>query len=214
MRVIDDTGAIGVVGTFGVDVSEAALTARLEAAKADPVLGDRVARLPELHEAVAEVFRWMGFSAHVASGTTDGTRWSNRHWVTAVVLDSTTILLYMPGVGEGADWRRTLPDEATRQAKIRTRARIVWKHAQVLLAERKDLHRLVTLADHDAPEPLDPPAGSATRAWWGLVLTCWWQARISEGHSPESARMLLALTAHPYLLHAFPHTPVRVSAAF
>lgn len=202
------------VVSSGVDVSHAALLQRLEAAKADRLLEDRVARLPELDEAVAEVFRWMGFTTYVTSGTKDGTRWTNRRWVTAVVLDSTTILIRMPGVGDGADWQRTRPDENTKQNKIRTRANIVWNRVHIMLGGPKDLQQMLALTDYAATEPLDLPAGSAARAWWGLVLTCWWHARISEGHTAESARMLMALTAHPYLLSAFPQTPVRISAAF
>jgi hypothetical protein len=202
-----------VLPEAGVDVSHAALVQRLEAAKRDRVLEDRVARMADLHEAVAEVFRWMGFTTYVASGTEDGGRWSNRRYVTAVVLDSTTILIQMPGPGDGADWRRTQPNEDTKQAKIAKRANTVWNAAHILIGQRKDLQRMLALDDYATTGPLGLPPASSSRAWWGLVLTCWWQARIAEGHSPESARMLMALIAHPHLLRAFPDIPVRLSGA-
>lgn len=211
------TGTLSTLTAAGVDVSHAALVQRLEEAKTDPVLTERVARMPELHDAVAEVFRWMGFTAYTASGTEDSSAWTGRasqRWVTAVVLDGTTILLQMPGPGDAADWRRTRPNEHTKQAKVRRRANIVWNQSHIFIGQRKDLQRMLTLADYATTGPMDLPAGSAARAWWGLVLTCWWQARISEGHRPESARVLMALIADPHLIRAFPEVPVRLSSTF
>ena len=155
-----------VLPESGVDISHAALVHRLEAAKADRALEDRVARMPYLHDAVAEVFRWMGFTTYVASGTEDGTRWwSNRRYVTAVVLDSTTILIQMPGPGEGADWRRTQPNENTKQAKIAKRANTVWNLAHILIGQRKDLQRMLALDDYAITGPLDLRPASSSRAW-------------------------------------------------
>lgn len=211
-RRTDPTIASGTNGpSVVVDVCEAALIDRLEAVKSDRALEDRVARLPELHHAVAAVFDRMGFPAYVAHGAKRG-RWSNRRWVSGVVVDSTSILIAMPGPADGATWRRTRPNEHTQPSKIHARARTVWSEAHFLISQRKDLGRLITLADYDPTGLAQAPVGSETRAWWEVVGACWRHARISEGHSEESAQMLWALTAHPDLLHLFPRLPARPSA--
>lgn len=51
----------------------------------------------------------------------------------------------------------------------------------------------VVLAD----APQDRPSDAAFRA---AVIGAWWGARRAEGHSEESARLLLALAAHPAVL--------------
>lgn len=50
-------------------------------------------------------------------------------------------------------------------------------------------------------------ATGMARARHEVMLTAWWDDRMAEGHTVESAQMLLALTAHPTLLASLVYDP-------
>lgn len=62
------------------------------------------------------------------------------------------------------------------------------------------------------------PNSQVERVARGLAVSAWWATRLAEGHTPATARLLLALTAHPALLGALtfpddqPHLPPSPSA--
>lgn len=82
------------------------------------------------------------------------------------------------------------------------------------LAERMAEHRRDTIArtirdiaferltmEQVLAEPFDDtPSGACRRA---VVVAAWWQARLDEGHTPETAHFLLSLIAHPSTMATF-----------
>lgn len=154
--------------------------------------------LPEglsLRDALVEFLRAGGLPVVWSSSLGDDV-FSGRVSTVGVVLDADTIGIFSFDVSDERHWL-TPPrgqygqDEAERLAEHRRE--VVGRALRNLILPGLSMGEMLS-------SPFShTPAGRCTRA---LVITAWWRTRMSEGHTPETARLLLGLTAHPSVASA------------
>jgi hypothetical protein len=170
----------------------------------DDVVTDRgfmrdTLRLDTLGEAIAAVTTRAGLRTYYAAHADPPVALDTR--VLAIVVDSGHIVYGRFNDGDDQFWRNNDPQRSgPYPTPAEERLRVVRNFFDVVIDNCWPLTHLLS-------ERYDPWE-DGDRSHVEVTLHAWWDARMSEGHTPESARLLLSLTASPSLLGAltFPDT--------
>lgn len=135
-----------------------------------------------------QVFKHVGVRAFTADdrGSDDGSTW------VGVVLTPETIGIAYVTTKDEQDWAENLgpgPDLSRHRANLVAR-----KVRPMRTTKRRSMADLLAMDHHH-----DIATAVAMQA---MVLDAWWHTRLAAGYTPETARFLLSLTAHPTLVTA------------
>lgn len=163
---------------------------------ADRAVLAQIISTPTAVEATCDLLRRVGLHPCAVAGfTRTGYDVRPHTWVSALVggdeMGQCTIgeSAWKPettiAVDEVLDGSRPLPVLA------RTRARLAGQHAAAVINGNLSVTNVLSTPPDDHP---------AAPAFLLSTVGAWWQARLAQGHCPDSARFLLGMIADPSLL--------------
>lgn len=153
-------------------------------------------------EAVAATFAELGLVTHVAPFfvTRGHDIGPTRCAAFAVQMDATHVGVTAVSTDEVLRWSRTTPHSRARwaapvidgQADPEPLTDLKLVVADAISRSEPNGHVMARLSPN-----VDEPR---LRARWGSAVSLWWDGRLAEGHTPESAHMMLALVAPPAVM--------------
>lgn len=187
-----------MMGSVSPAATAAIARAALDAALASEGLMRAVTALPTCEEAVAAVLACAGMRAYTTHAEVNNGYAQRTAFICAIVAGDE---VGECTVGNQQNERWAASETPEPNVNVGDLFPSMAGGVRTMLVRSKA--RAVASGNMSAAEVLAAPLdddGVASVAFRTAVLGAWWEARLAQGHSPASARMLLNLATHPSVL--------------